>query len=66
MVLALFCLSIHDQCRVWKQVNWKGSNRIFEKGLVFNPALKAKSLAGGKTATIKESKIIGFAINMTG
>ena len=42
--LALFYLTIHDECRAWKQVDWQVTNRLFEKGLICNPAGKSKSV----------------------
>lgn len=42
--LALFYLSIHDECRAWKQVDWQVTNRLFKKGLICNPIGKAKSI----------------------
>ena len=37
-------LSIHDECRAWKQIDWLVTNRLFEKGLIFNPIGKTKSI----------------------
>ena len=42
--LALFYLTIHDECRAWKQVDWQVTNRLFEKGLICNPVGKSKSV----------------------
>ena len=37
-------LSIHDECRAWKQIDWLVTNRLFEKGLICNLVGKAKSV----------------------
>ena len=42
--LALFYLTIHDECWAWKQVDWQITNRLFEKGLICNPVGKSKSV----------------------
>ena len=42
--LALFYLTIHDECRAWKQIDWQVTNRLFEKGLICNPVGKSKSV----------------------
>ena len=44
VALALFYLTIHDECRAWKQVDWQVTNRLFEKGLICNPVGKGKSV----------------------
>ena len=42
--LALFYLTLHDNCRAWKQVDWEVTNRLFEKGLICDPVGKTKSV----------------------
>jgi len=42
--LALFYLTIHDNGRAWKQVDWDVTNRLYEKGLICNPVGKTKSV----------------------
>ncbi len=42
--MALMYLTLHDSCRVWKQLDWDITNRLYEKGLISDPAGKAKSL----------------------
>jgi hypothetical protein len=41
-VLALLWLTIHDGCRAWKGFDWDALDRLYEKGLIENPANKAK------------------------
>ncbi len=42
--LAVLSLTLHDGRRVWKQVDWAVTDRLHEKGLIENPAGRAKSL----------------------
>lgn len=43
-VLALLYLTLHQDNRAWKSFDWEAMNRLHEKGLVFDPAGKAKSV----------------------
>ena len=43
-VLALLYLTLHDGCRAWKSFDWQAMTRLQEKGLIEDPATKAKSL----------------------
>jgi hypothetical protein len=43
-VLALLYLTLHDECRAWKGHDWDAMNRLYEKGLIFDPVNKAKSV----------------------
>jgi hypothetical protein len=42
--LALMYLTLHDNFRVWKQIDWEVTNRLHEKGLIGDPAGNAKSV----------------------
>lgn len=42
--LAILSLTLHDDRRVWKSLDWAITDRLYEKGLIENPAGKAKSL----------------------
>ena len=42
--LAILSLTLHDGSRVWKGIGWDITDRLFQKGLIENPASKAKSL----------------------
>ncbi len=42
-VLALLYLTLHDGCRAWKSFDWQTTSRLHEKGLIEDPANKAKS-----------------------
>ncbi|WP_226611171.1 DUF6429 family protein [Marinobacter nauticus] len=43
-VLALLYLTVHDDIRAWKQIDWNAMNRLHEKGLIHDPVGKAKSV----------------------
>jgi hypothetical protein len=43
-VLALLYLTLHDGNRAWKYHDWDTMNRLHEKGLILDPASKAKSV----------------------
>jgi hypothetical protein len=43
-VLALLYLGLHDEHRAWKSFDWNAMDRLHEKGLISNPASKAKSI----------------------
>jgi len=43
-VLALLWLTLHDERRAWKGLDWDALDRLHEKGLIGNPAKKAKSV----------------------
>ena len=44
VVLALLQLTLHDQQRAWKGHDWDVLDRLHAKGLIDNPANKAKSV----------------------
>ena len=43
-VLALLYLGLHNEWRAWKGFDWDAMNRLHEKGMIDNPASKAKSV----------------------
>ena len=43
-VLALLYLTLHEGERAWKSHDWDAMNRLHEKGLIFDPVGKAKSV----------------------
>lgn len=43
-VLALLWLTLHDGDRAWKGFDWDAMDRLYKKGLILNPAGKAKSV----------------------
>ncbi len=42
--LALLYLTLHDGCCAWKGLDWAVADRLHARGLIANPANKAKSL----------------------
>lgn len=44
MVLALFYLTLDRDGRAWKGVDWSTTDRLYEKGLIYDPKNKAKSV----------------------
>ena len=43
-VLALLYLTLHDGLRAWKGHDWDALDRLHSKGLIGDPASKAKSV----------------------
>lgn len=44
-VLALLYLTLHDRDRAWKSFDWDALNRLHERGLIYDPVNRAKSVA---------------------
>lgn len=44
MVLALFFLSLDRDGRAWKGADWSATDRLYEKGMIYDPKNKAKSV----------------------
>ena len=42
--LAILSLTLHDDARVWKGIDWEVTDRLHAKGLIENQANQAKSL----------------------
>ena len=42
--LALMYLTLHNNGRAWKQIDWQAMSRLHEKGLICDPVGKAKSV----------------------
>jgi DNA-binding transcriptional regulator PaaX len=43
-VLGLLWLTLHEQRRAWKGFGWEALDRVHQKGLIADPANKAKSV----------------------
>ena len=43
-VLGLLWLTLHDDRRAWKGFDWGALDRLYRKGLIADPANKAKSV----------------------
>jgi hypothetical protein len=56
-ILALLYLTLHDGNRAWKSHDWDAMNRLHEKGLISDPASKAKSVALTERG-LRESRLL--------
>jgi hypothetical protein len=45
MVLALLFLTLHGEGRAWRGHDWNALGRLHEKGMIGNPAGRAKSVS---------------------
>lgn len=43
-VLGLLWLTLHNERRAWKGFDWDALDRLYQKGLIADPANKAKSV----------------------
>ena len=43
-VLGLLYLTIHDEHRAWKSMDWAAMDRLYQHGFIHDPATKAKSV----------------------
>jgi hypothetical protein len=44
-VLAVLWLTLHDEVRAWKSIDWDTMDRLHEIGFISDPARRAKSVA---------------------
>jgi hypothetical protein len=44
-VLGLLWLTLHDGRRAWKGFDWHALERLYQKGLIEDPANKSKSIS---------------------
>ena len=42
--LALLYLTLHDHARAWKGIDWNVLDRLHDKGMIYDPVNKAKSV----------------------
>jgi len=42
--LALLYLTLHDDCRAWKGMDWDVLGRLHDKGMIHDPVGKVKSV----------------------
>lgn len=57
--LAILSLTLHDGMRVWKGLDWSITDRLHGKGLIENPANKAKSLVLTEAGLARARKAMG-------
>ncbi|MCK8485489.1 DUF6429 family protein [Aliiroseovarius sp. S2029] len=43
-VLGLLCLTLHDERRAWKGMDWSALDRLHRKGLIYDPVNRSKSV----------------------
>lgn len=43
-VLALLYLTLHDGWRAWKGFDWEALGRLYDKGMIYDPVGKVKSI----------------------
>jgi hypothetical protein len=43
-VLAVLWLTLHEECRAWKTIDWDTMDRLHKKGFISDPARRAKSV----------------------
>ena len=43
-VLAVLWLTLHDESRAWKAIDWDAMNRLHAKGYISDPVGRAKSV----------------------
>jgi predicted site-specific integrase-resolvase len=43
-VLAVLWLTLHNEVEVWKTIDWDTMDRLHQKGLISDPARRAKSV----------------------
>ena len=62
-VLALLYLTLHDNGRAWKTLDFDAMNRLHQRGLILDPASKAKSVVlteeGEARAKVLAEKLFG-------
>lgn len=44
VVLALLQLTLHDKIRAWKGHDWDAMDRLYRKGMIYDPVGKVKSV----------------------
>jgi preprotein translocase subunit SecA len=57
VVLATLLLTLHEDNRAWKNHSFEILDRLFEKGLIYNPKGKAKSIVFTDEGLKKAQKI---------
>jgi hypothetical protein len=56
-VLALMWLTLHDERRTWKSFDWGATDRLYQKGLIFDPANKTKSVVPTNEGLLKAEEL---------
>jgi len=58
-VLALLSLGLHDGARVWKSFDWDAMARLHEKGYIYDPRGKTKSVAFTEQGLKESERLLG-------
>lgn len=69
VVLALMCLTLHNSygaTRAWKGYDWDVLDRLHEKGWIFDPKNKAKSVALTEEGLAKAQEYFSKHFSKTG
>lgn len=57
MTLALFYLTLNGEGRAWKGVGWSVTDRLYEKGLIYDPKNQAKSVVLTEEGIAKSKRL---------
>jgi uncharacterized protein DUF6429 len=60
MVLALLCLTMHEEygtVRAWKGHDWDVLDRLYQKGWIFDPKNKAKSVVFTEEGRVRAEQL---------
>jgi len=64
-VLALLYLGLHEDRRAWKSFDWDALDRLHAKGLISNPASKAKSVVFSEDGLRRAEALFGSMFRKT-
>jgi hypothetical protein len=56
-VLALLQLTLHNECRAWKGMDFEVMDRLHKKGFIFDPVNKAKSVMLTDQGLVKSEQL---------
>jgi len=57
-VLAVLWLTLHDECRAWKTIDWDTMDRLHKKGYISDPACHAKSVVLTEEGLSKAKRLV--------
>lgn len=55
--LALLSITLHDEYRAWKQLDWDILNRLHERGFIHDPVGKSKSVVFTEKGLLKAKEL---------
>jgi hypothetical protein len=65
-VLALLRLTLHDERRAWKGLDWNALDRLYRKGLIANPVGRAKSVILTDEGLQRSEELLAALFGKTG